>query len=143
VLGLNKKLNIIILIIFLLVILIAPYGYHIDLGPGPNGLFSILWEISVYYGFRIFESFEYFPYYIFRFVIFHQLFKLLHNKNTKKRFLFYGVINELILLFLSLIGVIFISPEGENFIPIMINIPILLVCCIFVYFWKVPSGLQK
>ncbi len=134
---LKKRIQIIFVVIFILIVLIAPYGYHIDLGPGPNGIFAILWDIQVYYGFQILESLEYFPYYIFRFVVLYEVFRFFKEKISKKRFLLFGFISDMIPLLLSIPGVLFLSPEGENYIPIMISIPILLAFCIVVaYFWS-------
>ena len=137
ILELKKKIQIILGVIFILIVLIAPYGYHIDLGPGPNGIFAIIWDIQVYYGFQIFESLEYFPYYIFRFVVLYEVFKFFREKISKKRFLIFGFIAEMIPLLISIPGVLFLSPEGENYIPIMISIPtLLLFCIVIVYFWS-------
>ena len=135
----KRLIKIVIEILFLLVIFITPYGYHIDLGPGPNGIFAILWDwdFSIYYGFRMFESLEYFPYFIFRIVFFYELFRFFQNKVSKTRFLLFGLITELIPLLISIPGSLILSPEGENYIPIMIPIPILLICCIIlVSLWK-------
>ena len=128
------------IIFFLLVVLIIPYGYHIDLGPGPNGLFSVLWDSSDHYGLRLFASLEYFPYYLFRFIVFYVVIKYINNKSSKKRLLLYGLIAELIPLLISIPGALFLNPEGENYIPIMISIPILLLSCIFLsLFWNLSN----
>jgi len=137
ILELKKYTQVILEILFILIVLLAPYGYHIDLGPGPNGIFAILWDIQAYYGFQIFESLEYFPIYIFRFVVLYEVFRFFREKISKKRFLLFGFIAEMIPLLISIPGVLFLSPEGENYIPITISIPILLVFCIVVvYFWS-------
>ena len=136
-LELKKQIQIISEILFILIVLIAPYGYHIDLGPGPNGIFAILWDIQASYGSQIFESLEYFPFYLFRFVFLYEVFRFFREKISKKCFLLFGFVAEMIPLLISIPGVLFLSPEGENYIPIMISIPILLVFCIVVaYFWS-------
>jgi len=126
----NDKKRIIIIICGILSIIIvffAPYGYHIDLGPGPNNLMAIVWDISEYFGFQIFESLEYFPYYIFRIVVFYEILRFFQEKISGKRLILMGIICELIPLLISIPGVIFLNSEGENYIPIMISIPILLI----------------
>ena len=130
---LKKRIRIILVILFILIVFLAPYGYHIDLGPGPNGIFAILWDIQVYYGFQIFESLEYFPSYIFRFVVLYEVFRFFNEKISKKRFLLFGIIADVMIPLLIFIpAVLFLSPEGENYLPIMISIPILLAFCIVV-----------
>jgi len=129
---LKKRIRIILVILFILIVFLAPYGYHIDLGPGPNGIFAILWDMQVYYGFQIFESLEYFPYYIFRFVVLYEVFRFFSEKISKKRFLLFGFISDMIPLLISIPAVLFLSPEGENYIPIMISIPVLVLFCIVV-----------
>ena len=130
----NKKIQYFIEILSILIVFLAPYGYHIDLGPGSNGIFAILWDLQVYYGFQIFESLEYLPYYIFRFVVLFEVIKFFRDKISKKHLLIFGIIAEIIPLLISIPGILFLSSEGENYIPIMISIPILLIYCSVIYF---------
>lgn len=114
-------------IITLLIVLLTPYGFHIDLGPGPNSIMAILWDYWDLGIFRWFEVFEYFPYYIFRFIAFFSIMRFLMGKVTKKKAIIMVIVSELIPLLISIPGVLYLSPDGENYIPIMISIPILLL----------------
>lgn len=99
----------------------APYGYHIDIGPGPDNLMAIVWDISEYFGFQILES--------------------------RKGLVLMGIICELIPLVISIPGVIFLNSEGETYIPIMISIPTLLIFdIILVQFFssiKIEDGIEN
>ena len=129
-------------ILCIIIVFLAPYGYHIDLGPGPNGIFGILWDIQMNYGFRLFQSLEYFPYYIFRIVVLYEVFKLFRNKSTKKRLILFSVISEIIPLLFSIPGILFLNSEGENFIPIVISIPILLIYCVIVNYISINKNFE-
>ncbi len=124
----RKQVVIIILgILSILIVCFAPYGYAIDNGPGPDLLLAFFWEFSERYGFHLFESLEYFPYYLMRIVVLYELLKFFQERASKKKVIIAGIICELIPLILSIPGALFLSPEGEGYIPIMISIPILLL----------------
>ncbi|MHA1932983.1 MAG: hypothetical protein ACW96X_10605 [Promethearchaeota archaeon] len=124
----KKQVVVIILGIFsILIVFFAPYGYSIDLGPGPNMLLAFFWDNSEYYRFRILASLEYFPYYLMRIVVLYELLKFFQEKASKKKVIIAGIICELIPLLLTIPGALFLSSDGENYLPIMISIPILLL----------------
>ncbi len=124
----KKQVVVIILGIFsILIVFFAPYGYHIDLGPGPNVLMAVFWDFSDYIGFQILASLEYFPYYLFRIVVLYELLRFFQEKASKKKVIIAAIVSELIPLIISIPGALFLNSEGENYIPIMISIPILLL----------------
>jgi len=123
----NQYLLILFGILSLLVILLTPYGFHIDLGPGPNSLMAILWEYRDLEVFRWFTVLEYFPYYIFRFVALFYVMRYIMGTVSKKKAIMMSIVSELIPLLISIPGALFLNSEGENYIPIMISIPILLL----------------
>lgn len=123
----NQYLLILIGIISLLIIFLTPYGFHIDLGPGPNALMAILWEYRDLDVFRWFTVLEYVPYYFFRFVALFYVLRYIRGTVMKKKALIMVIVSELVPLLISIPGVLFLNSEGENYIPIMISIPILLL----------------
>lgn len=133
-----KRKNLIILfiiIISILIVLLAPFGYHIDLGPGPNSITAMLWDYSVNRPFRYFVALRYYvEFYIFRFVIFLAIIIFLCEKLSRKWLIISGVIGELIPLIISIPASLILNSEGENLIPIIISIPLLLVFVIVVAF---------
>ena len=132
----NKYLLVLIGILSLVIILLTPYGFHIDLGPGPNSLMAILWEYWDLDVFRWFTVLEYVPYYLFRFVALFYIMRYLVDATTKKRAIIITIISEIIPLLISIPGILILDPSGHNYIPIMIAIPILLLnnlSLIFIY----------
>ena len=123
----NQYLLIFIGFLSLIVILLTPYGFHIDLGPGPNSLFAILWEFEELEVFRWFTVLEYVPYYFFRFIALFYVMRYLMDAVSKKKAIMMSIVSELIPLLISIPGVLFLNSDGDNYIPIMISIPILLL----------------
>lgn len=124
----RKQVVIIILgILSILIVCFAPYGYSIDLGPGPDLLLAFFWEFSERYGFHLFGPLEYFPYYLMRIVVLYELLKFFKEKASKKKVIIATIICELIPLLLSIPAALFLSPDGENYMAIMFSIPILLL----------------
>jgi len=132
---LNRKnmMDILLIIISIIIVLLAPFGYHIDLGPGPNSVTAILWDYSTNYSFRYFVALQYYvEFYVFRFVIMLALIGFLSLKLSRKWLLLTGIFGELIPLILSIPASLILNSEGENLIPIIISIPILLVFVVVV-----------
>jgi hypothetical protein len=127
---LQRNSTIISFITFLTIIIVflVPFGYHIDLGPGPNTIIAIIWDYSQEYGFRYFVTLRYyFEFYIFRIVLLFVLLGFLFGKISKKWIIITAGIAELIPMVLSIPASIFLNSQGENTSPIIIPIPILLV----------------
>lgn len=130
----NLSILFIVGILYVIIALLAPYGYHIDLGPGPNSLMAILWEYWDLSVIRWFTVLQYFPFYFFRFVVIYYLVRFFFDKSTIKKAVIMGIIGELIPLLISIPGVLILNEDGENYIPIMISIPTLLIFHLIVLF---------
>lgn len=123
------------MVIGIIIVFIFPYGYHIDLGPGPNGFMAILWELPEfqilpqYPGIMPLTALEYFIYYLYRLVVLNAIWKFSLGKMKPKRLMFHGLVSELIPILISIPGVLYLDPSGHNYIPIMIPIPFLLLYC--------------
>ena len=133
-----KSKNLIILFIIIssiLIILLTPFGYHVDLGPGPNTITAMLWDYSANRPFRYFVVFQYYTeFYFFRFVILFAIIGFLAKKLSQKWLIILGIIGELIPLIISIPASLILNSEGENLSPIIIPIPILLVFVVVVAF---------
>jgi len=144
-----KRKNLIILIIIIisiLLVLLAPFGYQVDLGPGPNSIPAMLWEYSTYYSFRYLVPLQYYvPFYVFPIVILYAIIRFLGEKLSRKWLVILGIIGELIPLILSIPASLILNSDGENLSPIIISIPILLVFVIVVAFIypKLKTKLEK
>ena len=71
----TSRIRIILIVIAIIVVFILPYGYHVDLGPGPNGFMAITWKLPEFQilpefpGIMVLTSLEYFIYYLYRLVV--------------------------------------------------------------------------
>ncbi len=132
----------IIIVLAIIVVFIFPYGYHVDLGPGPGGFMAITWELPEfqilpeYPGIMPFTALEYFIYYLYRLVVLNAIWKFSLGKIKSKRLMTHGLVSELIPILISIPGALFLNSEGENFIPIMIPIPFLLLFCALLTLYK-------
>jgi len=123
----KNLINIIIIIISILIVLLAPFGYHVDLGPGPNAITAILWEYSANRPIRYLVALQYYTeFYIFRIVILFAIIIFLVEKLSRKWLIIFGIIGELIPLILSIPASLILNSDGENLSPIIISIPLLL-----------------
>ncbi|MHA2085581.1 MAG: hypothetical protein ACXABD_17685 [Candidatus Thorarchaeota archaeon] len=136
----------IIIIIGIIVVFIFPYGYHVDIGPGPNGFMAIIWELPEfqvlpeYPGIMFLTALEYFIYYLYRLVVLNGIWKFAQGTMKSKRLMFHGILSELIPILISIPGFLFLNSEGENYIPIMIPIPFLLLYCALLVLYKLKRN---
>jgi hypothetical protein len=125
----KRIVSIIILILSILILFVLPFGIHLDLGPGPNTLISMVWEIPfdhAWYTIRFFSAFQYyFSYCFFRLFFLLEIILLIFNKYNRIRFILIGIISELIPLLLSIPALYILNSQGNNMFPIIFPIPIL------------------
>jgi hypothetical protein len=118
-------------ILSVLVVFFLPFGVHIDLGPGPNSLISMVWEIpfeSAWYSIRFFIALRFYSEYcLFRLVFLLEIFLFFIGKYSTKRIFLIGLISELIPLLLSIPALFILNSQGENLEPIIFPLPILLI----------------
>ena len=131
----KSLISLFIIIITILIVLLAPFGYHIDLGPGTNSITAMLWEFSTYYSFRYLVALRYYPqFYFFRIVILYAIIRFLREKLSRKWLIILGIIGELIPIILSIPASLILNADGDNLAPIIVSIPLLLVYVIVVAF---------
>jgi len=99
----SSGIRIVMMVIAIIVVFILPYGYKIDLGPGPNGFMAILWELPdiqifpEYPGIMFLTALEYFfIYYLYRLVVLNAIWKFSLEKMKPKGLMFHGLVSELI-----------------------------------------------
>ena len=121
----------IISILAILIVFFLPFGIMIDLGPGPNSIVSMIWEIPLrpaWYSVRFFSAFQYyFGYCFFRLFFLLDVFLLLNGKYNKTRFFVIGIISEIIPLTQAILAMFIRNPHGDNLYPIIFPIPFLLI----------------
>jgi hypothetical protein len=119
-------------------VFLVPYAYHIDLGPGPDSLVAMLWDlrfdtpVPFYIVLRTLEIF--FEYNFVRILFLIVFFIFLSGKLHEKFVIIAGFITELAILIISLPRFYILNPQGDNLFPILIPIPTLLVINILVVF---------
>ena len=129
----NKLIIFLFIVLSFIIVLLAPFGYHVDLGPGTNSIMSIIWDYSFEYNFRFFLALRFhLEYCFFRFVVLIAIILYFIEKITRKWLIILSVIGELIPLILSIPASIMLNNQGENLYPIIIPIPILLLYVILI-----------
>jgi hypothetical protein len=128
----NQRLRyLIVAILSFLVVFIIPFGYQVDLGPGPNSILSMVWEVPLtpaWYSIRFFSAFQYhFEYCFFRIFFLIEVFLYFKGKFNKIRFILVGVISELIPLIISIPATFILNSHGDNLIVIIWPLPFLLI----------------
>ena len=122
---------IIIGILSIIVVLFLPFGIHIDLGPGPNSLISMIWEISLepaWYTIRYFSAIQFYVIFcVARLFFLLEIFLMFLGKYNRMRLLIIGLISEGIPLLLSIPAMFILNAQGDNLYPIILPIPILLL----------------
>lgn len=130
------RTRILMAVIGAIIVFIFPYGYHVDLGPGPSGFMAILWELPEfqvlpeYPGIMPLTALEYFIYYLYRLVVLYAIWKYFLVEMDSKRLVRHGIISELIPVLISVPGMLILDSSGHNYIPIMVPIPFLLLYCL-------------
>lgn len=132
--SLPSVIRTMIILIAIIVVFILPYGYHVDNGPGPNGFMAITWELPQNRRIMLFSALEYFIYYLYRLVVLYAIWRFSLGKMKSKRVIFHSLIAEFIPILFNIPAALFLSPEGEGYIPIMIPLPFLLVYVILLIF---------
>jgi hypothetical protein len=121
----------IIYFIAILIVFCVPYGYHLDLGPGPDGIEAMIWEIygigdNVIIRFNP-ETRLYLEYCGYRVITLIFILFYYQTKMKKSPLLVMAVITELAPSIMSLWSFLHLNPQGENMSPIIIPFPLLLV----------------
>jgi hypothetical protein len=128
----NRKFILIIIgLLSIIVVFFIPFGYHIDLGPGPDSILAMIWEVPLqpaWYSIRYFSAFMYrLEYCFFRFFFILEIILLIIGKFNQIRFLLVGVISELIPLIISIPATFILNEQGDNLIAIVWPLPFLLI----------------
>ena len=127
----KRHLIIIIGILTILIVFLLPFGIHIDLGPGPNSLISMVWEIPfepAWYSIRYFSAFQFYIIYcFFRLFFLLDIFLLFIGKFNKIRLFLIGFISEIIPLIISIPSMFILNSQGDNLNPIIFPIPFLMI----------------
>ena len=144
ILSKKRLIKITIGLLSILIVFFIPFGYHMDLGPGPDSIVAMVWEVpleSAWYSVRFFSAFQYyFEYCFFRIFFLLEIFLFFIGKFNKIRFILVGIISELVPLIISIPATFILNSQGENLIAIIWPIPFLMIFdLILVQFLKVED----
>ena len=133
----------------LLVTLLVPFAYHLDLNPfGWNSYEAVLWRYVMSISSFLFlqNTLNLLPYYLFNFVFVAQMYRYYQGKAGKVSTLaigLYAQIHPLLLSLPVLLGLPFtIAPGGEVMYPVIIPIPVLFILGVVLIYLKPPITVQ-
>jgi hypothetical protein len=122
-------------------VFLLPFGYGLDLGPGPDYVRALLWEYidaPWFSGFRIVSAGTFLTsllYTLPRFIFLYQMIRYYLNKTTRKSLILAGIASELFPPFVSAVRIVGWllgwtqppPPLSDHWFPIYVPIPLLLI----------------
>jgi hypothetical protein len=136
-----ERLNIkpiLTIVLVLIVVLLAPFAIHFDLGPGPDSIEAVIWqyiESPWQVGFWFQNPLRYFDAIFIRLLFPLQFLRYCMGKSSRKVTLLAAAYSELHVALISLPVYIswyfslgpFLSPDGDPIRPVFLPIPFLLI----------------
>jgi len=139
----NNSRTLLITIVLILIALLLPFAYHLDLNPfGWNSYEAVVWRyVESISSILLFNNtVNLFPYYVFGFVFIIQVYRYYMNKTSRKWTIIAGIYAEIHPLLLSLPVLLrlpfTVAPGGETMYPVIIPIPILFILGIALIYLK-------
>ncbi|UCH05457.1 MAG: hypothetical protein JSW05_04645 [Candidatus Thorarchaeota archaeon] len=133
-------------IIMILVALLVPFAYHLDLNPfGWNSFEAVLWRyvLPITSFFILDNAVHLFPYYAFGFFFVIQIVRHYQGKASRLWTLIVGLYAEIHPFLLSLPVLLrlpsTIAPGGEVMYPVLIPIPVLLLLGAALIYLRPPT----
>jgi hypothetical protein len=117
-------------VLMIVLALVLPFAYRMDVGPGPDSIRAMTWdyiEASWYSGFRLWDPLDSLPYSILRLVFAVMVARVFVGKSTIGRAMFVGILAELQPVAVSAPLVYLIDWPGEPLAPLYIPIPMLFL----------------
>jgi len=141
----GKKRALFVTILLILVALLVPFAYHLDLNPfGWNSYEAVLWRYveSISSFLLLNNTLNLLPYYFFGFVFIIQMYKYYRGNAGKASTIILGLYAQIHPLLLSLPVLLrlpfTIASGGEAMYPVIIPIPILLVLGLTLMYLEPP-----
>jgi hypothetical protein len=116
--------------LMLIVALVLPFAYRIDIGPGPDSIRAMTWdyiESSWYSGFRLWNPFDALPYTLLRLVFAVMLGRYYQKDMPIWKPLLLGLLAEIQPIAISAPLVYLIDWPGDPHVPLYIPIPVFLI----------------
>jgi len=127
--NINRR-SLLLAILMLVLALILPFAYRIDVGPGPDSIRAMVWdyiEASWYTGFRFWNPFDTLLFTFLRIIFSLFLVRVYVGKTTAQRAVFIGILAEMQPLLVSAPLVYLIDWPGDAMVPLYIPLPFMLI----------------
>ncbi|MHA1924921.1 MAG: hypothetical protein ACXABV_14395 [Candidatus Thorarchaeota archaeon] len=125
-------------VVMLVIALVLPFAYRVDVGPGPDSIRAMIWdyiESSWYSGFRIWNPLDTLSYTLLRLIFAIMLARLYTGKTSSKRTLLVGIMAEIQPVLVSAPLVFLIDWPGDPLVPLYIPFPIMLIFGVALLLW--------
>jgi len=136
----DRLLFLVAAVIMIVLAMILPFAYRIDIGPGPDSVRAMLWdyiESEWFSGFRLWNPLDTLPYTFLRFVFAVYLARFCLGTTSARKTIITGILAELQPIVVSAPQVYLIDWTGDPLVPLYIPFPIMLTLgVIFVLFLK-------
>lgn len=134
----SSNVNYILLqLLMILIALVIPFAFQIDVGPGPDSIRAMTWdyiEASWYSGFRLWNPFDTLPYTLLRLVFALMLVRNYRNVIPMWKTLLVGILAEIQPIAISAPLVYLIDWPGDPHVPLYIPIPVFLILGIIILY---------
>ena len=148
----GQPLPLVIGIIFALLVFSLPFGYGLDLGPGPDNVRALIWEYidaPWFSGFRIVSVGTFLTSLLYtfpRFIFLYQIIRFYLNKVSRKSLVLTGTASELFPPLVSAVRIVGWllgwtqppPPLSDHWFPIYVPIPLLLILGLVLVFVLPP-----
>lgn len=117
-------------IALIILALVLPFAYRIDVGPGPDSISAMTWdylEASWYSGFRLWNPIDTLPYTLLRIVFAAMLARVYLGTTTLQKTFLVGILAESQPFLVSAPLVFLIDWPGDPWVPLYIPVPIMLI----------------
>lgn len=114
-------------VLMLVLALVLPFAYHIDVGPGPDSIRAMIWdyiEASWYSGFRLWNPLDALPYTILRLIFAVMIGRTFAGKTSIQKAMFTGFLAEIQPVAISAPLTYLIEWSGDPSVPLYLPIPI-------------------
>ncbi len=133
----RRLIFLVIAVIMIIISLVLPFAYRIDIGPGPDSIRAMIWdyiESSWYSGFRFWNPLDVLPYTFLRFVFAIYLTRFCLGNTTAQKTILTGILSELQPIIVSAPLVYLIDWAGDPLVPLYIPIPIMFIFGVILVF---------
>ena len=127
----ERRLSFLIMAVVMIILaLVLPFAFRIDIGPGPNSIRAMTWdyiESSWYSGFRLWNPLDTLGYTLLRLVFAFYIARVCLGYTTSRRTILIGLIAEMQPIIVSAPLVYLIDWSGDSFVPLYIPLPIMFI----------------